>query len=140
MCDNAGVNPDAGNDARIYISRADADQRHVRNEAAVESLLNEFGFESHVLSDLAVSEQVHLFSRAEIVVGPHGAGFTNLIFSEDPSVIELFPESRIKPFFYALAAELGYEYEYIICGDDGDANVLVDLDNLRTTVSSILSG
>lgn len=139
MRDNAGVNPEAANDARIYISRADADQRHVRNEAAVESLLNEFGFESHALSDLAVSEQVRLFSRADIVVGPHGAGFTNFIFSEDPTVMELFPESRIKPFFYALAAELGYEYEYLICDDDGDANILVDLDNLRTTVNSFLS-
>jgi capsular polysaccharide biosynthesis protein len=57
---------------RIYISRADADNRRVMNRPEVMKLLSQYGFKSYELSRLTLSEQVELFSNAEFIVGPHG--------------------------------------------------------------------
>jgi hypothetical protein len=57
--------------------------------------LESYGFDSYVLEDLSFYEQVDLFSSAEIVVGPHGAGFTNTIFADDLTLLELFGSGEL---------------------------------------------
>ncbi len=65
---------------RIFISRAKAPCRRIRNEEALMELLAALGFVSYSLEDLSIQEQATLFKNAEVIVGPHGAGWTNLIF------------------------------------------------------------
>ncbi|MEA5516182.1 glycosyltransferase family 61 protein [Nodularia sp. UHCC 0506] len=66
---------------RIYISRQKAKARRVVNEELLEPILNEFGFQILICEQLSLAEQVQLFSSAEAIAGPHGAGLTNMIYA-----------------------------------------------------------
>jgi len=120
---------------RIYVSRADATRRQVSNRAVVETLLETFGFESYVLGELTVAEQIELFSNAEIVLAPHGAGLTNVIFGTDLSVVELFGPKK-NTTFYRLSDLCGHEYRSLECPSDG-LDIDVDLDILQMILQDL---
>ena len=88
--------------------------------------------------DTAVREQVALFSRADLVVGPHGAGLTNVVFGEDLAVVELFGDKQIATFD-RLAAALGHGYEYLE-GEGVGVDIRVDTDVLDRTIARVLEG
>lgn len=94
---------------RIYISRPKTTGRHVINEDDVLKLLTPLGFVAYTMEELSVADQVRLFSQAEFIVAPHGAGLTNIIFAQKLSLIELFG-SFGNPCFFALAQALGFRY------------------------------
>jgi hypothetical protein len=78
--------PTSDGPKRILISRRDArpggpPRRHVVNEEALAQALKPFGFECCELSTLSLRQQIDAFQRADFVVGPHGAGFANMVFS-----------------------------------------------------------
>ncbi|AZH26315.1 glycosyltransferase family 61 protein [Haloplanus aerogenes] len=126
-----------GADERIYVSRADATVRRVSNWSAVRRVLGEFGIEPYTLSDLNVREQITLFSRAELVVGPHGAGLTNVVYGDNLGVVELFGSKQMATFD-RLAELLGYRYTAVQCQSDG-LDVRVDPEQLRTTIRETLA-
>jgi len=101
--------------ARIYISRALANTRRVLNEAEVIGLLAKRGFTSYRLEDMRWLDQVRLFADAEIVVGAHGAGFTNCVFSQPGTrIIEFIEPSYVYPCFYWQALACDQEYWYLV--------------------------
>ena len=102
---------------RLYISRSDAGCRRVLNEEALLEKLTPLGFKKVTLSGRSVMEQCQLFSSAEFIVAPHGAGLTNLLFCrEGTRVLELFSPTYINPCYWVLANNLGLEY-YCSFGD-----------------------
>jgi hypothetical protein len=102
---------------RIFISRAESyNNRNIINEAELLELLNKFGFKKYILEKMSVTEQIELFYDAEVVVAPHGAGLSNLVFSENVKVLELFPYPFVVPYFYYLAKSMGHTYDYW-CGN-----------------------
>ena len=103
----------------IFISRKKAGRRRIVNEDELIEKLSRLGFVAYTLEDMSVAEQVRLFSQAEIVVAPHGAGLTNMIFSEKVAVIELFG-SRIPLFYFTLAEGLGFQYDFLKCQPQGE--------------------
>lgn len=113
--DSAHRNGDTQEDTaqtRIFISRTDAERRHLANHDDIEAYLETQGFESYELSTLSFAEQVALFQRADIVVGVHGAGLTNLVFAADCRVYEIIGDVY-KPTYYLLAHVLDLEYAVI---------------------------
>lgn len=112
-------------DERIYISRKNATKRQVINEEELISALKTRGFRPYVLEELSVKEQVSLFAEAEVVVGPHGAGFANLIYASDPLVVELFGQKRLNTY-HRLATSLEHQYEPIYCDAEG-SDLRVDI-------------
>ena len=76
---------------KIYISRKDATSlRYIINEKEVDNALKNKGFSNLTMSDYTFKDQVALFHNAEVVIGLHGAGFTNIIFSKPGcKIIEL---------------------------------------------------
>ena len=118
---------------KFYIDRSDSDAnyasyRKINNETEVKSKLQSSGFEIIQLSSLSFLEQVKLFNNAREIVGLHGAGFSNLTFSnQGTKVIELCSDNspqvfakiaklnnlnyhaiKSKPTSYAIANNLGH--------------------------------
>jgi tetratricopeptide (TPR) repeat protein len=93
---------------RLYISRGQAGFRRLVNEPEIEALLAARGFVAVRLEDMHFADQLDLFSQVEAVIGPHGAGFTNLIFApQDTKIIEFFPPGPQPGYYKAIAQNLG---------------------------------
>lgn len=132
---------------RLYISRGDTGTRVVENEAACVAMLEERGFEAVQLSSMSVDEQISLFASADIVIAPHGAGLTNIVFSPaGTKVIELVQDNYQNPCFKNLADSSGHDYTAIVNptrsfgGSHHDDQIEVDLDLLTSVVDRALSG
>ncbi len=78
---------------RFFISRAGAAEtrnQRLLNHDEITGVAMRHGFEIVACENLPFAEQVSLFSEASIIAGPHGAGFTNMVFApEDTRIVEL---------------------------------------------------
>lgn len=119
----------------VFISRMDAPEtgRRIQNEAllvsALKTLLGEQCLEVFVASPHNVVDdysgnqpdeyknktapslldQVHLFSRAEMIISPHGAGLVNMMYAPANASVVYFPlKSMVDQHFARLAAVLGF--------------------------------
>ena len=129
---NASVASGSG-DKRIYVSRQQVPAergRKVLNYETLERVLDEFRFESYTVEELPFAEQVQLFADADVIMGPHGAGLFNMIFSENPTIVELFPEGMLRPYFYFIAEMMNFEYAGVVTDAVGE-DIRVDVDQLR---------
>jgi len=117
---------------RIFISREGANRRRIQNREALSTVLAEFDIEVVALEELPVPDQIRLFRGADLVVGPHGAGFSNIVFSDDLAVLEIFGD-RKKTTFYRLAKILGHEYRHIQ-GKASRNDIWVDVNQLRDRI------
>ncbi len=79
----ANTHPELGTDfpEKIYINRLDFSIRQLLNEDEVIRCVENHGFTSISLTGLSVAQQVALFRRATHIIAPHGAGSTNILFS-----------------------------------------------------------
>ncbi|NEP40470.1 MAG: DUF563 domain-containing protein, partial [Okeania sp. SIO2H7] len=124
---------------RIYISRRLASKRRIINEEEVVSLLEKFGFISVTLESMSIAEQALCLANAKVVVGPHGAGLTNLLFCQPGiKVIEIFSKKSTIDIYWLLSNICGLDHYYLI-GDKFDdsyflnpgcKDILVNLDSL----------
>jgi capsular polysaccharide biosynthesis protein len=75
---------------RIYISRQKT-RRRIVNHSEIEPFLREFGFEEIFCEEISFEDQVRMFSEAEAIFGPHGAGTINAMFApEGAALIEAY--------------------------------------------------
>ncbi len=103
---------------RLYISRLDAVNRHIQNEAEVATVLNQAGFETILASQIDYAEQVELFKSASHVVGLHGAGLANLVYcSPSTQVLEIFSPLGGTEAYAILSSALGLNYSVLIGSD-----------------------
>lgn len=99
---------------RIYITRKDtAVGRRILNEGELIRVAEQFGFQSHTLEGMSLAAQIELFFDAEAVLAPHGAGLTNLLFSDHVGVVELHPTPTAFPHYYFLSQALGHRYRCV---------------------------
>jgi len=138
---------DAEFSERVYVSRADADRRRVRNEREVLDVLEPRGFERYEPGRLSLTEQVTLFANAETVVGLHGLAYYNLMFcTRGMRLVELFAEDGVDESYFVAANELDMPYEYMECEPVDtwkhqrpiNRDVVVDTDRLETIVDAML--
>lgn len=119
---------------RIYIDRSNTINRRVPNEPALVARLRERGFSVVRLEALALEEQIALFKGASMVVGLHGAGFTNIAFCQPRTVVyELIPEHYRNPCFLvmALQGDLNYwadSFATGVTGTDHTSQSSTDID------------
>ncbi|MCM2372209.1 glycosyltransferase family 61 protein [Aporhodopirellula aestuarii] len=99
---------------RIYVSRRHSKNRNLANEREVSKLLEGFDFETHFLEQYSIEKQIRLFHDAQIVVGLHGAGLTNMIFARPPlHVIEIRPNRCDRTCFAELSEDLGHHLQVV---------------------------
>lgn len=134
---------------RIFISRQDSQTRCIENATQVNEVFDKYGIETVNLGDLSVAEQASLMYNAELVIGVHGAGFTNLAFCQQGTrVLELFG-SYIVPCYWSLANLANLDYHNFMCDETiskvahdvkirRDKNILVDIAQLETTLAILI--
>lgn len=106
--------PKGGATRRLYISRRDAQTRRLWNEEALWPILGRHGFEVLTLTGRTVAEQLELFATASHIMGPHGAGLTNLLFAPaGATLIELTPNDQINHCFWLLANSNQHRYTFL---------------------------
>ena len=123
----------------IYISRKKASKRNVINEEELVTFLEGCGFQTVILESLSFLEQVALFSQAKVVIAPHGAGLTNVVFcNPGTKVVEIIPASIELVLYQLISYHCDLEY-YSIVGDEPDdssklpsnrRNIIVNLSKL----------
>jgi hypothetical protein len=119
---------------RLFVTRRQAVTRRVLNEAAVSALLARYGFENVELSELSFREQVELFHQAEIVVGPHGAGLSSIVFSGDIRLVVFYATQLPLNHWHTLARGLGQEHYFLLSNVGEDDNFAVDTAELERTL------
>jgi hypothetical protein len=120
-------------DRRIFITRAMRSSNRVRrllNHEEIEDIAVRHGFEIICSEKLPLAEQVALFSEAAVIAGPHGAGFTNIVFAPpNARVIEMmgprFNEDQLGAHFRTLARLLGQQHTRIVA-DPNDAPIAMN--------------
>lgn len=105
---------------RLFVSRANAPSRQLGNEAELLEALRPHGFEAVDPGSLDFDSQVALFAGAEAIAGPHGAGFTNMVFARrGAAVLEILAPTHPIPCYWALAAACGHRHACIGTSTDG---------------------
>jgi capsular polysaccharide biosynthesis protein len=108
---------------RIYVSRSKASGRKIANEDEILSILTSRNFRRSVLEEMSLSAQIELFSRAEAIVAPHGAGLTNLIWcAPRTKVLEIFSPLYVNLCYWAIASVTDADYYYLL----GNAKGVID--------------
>ena len=86
----------------LYVSRRHS-RRSDLDENMLETELIKNGFEIVFAENLSFLQQLNLFKDAKLVVGLHGAGLTNTIWTNKAQLIELMPDYRVNRCFEWIA-------------------------------------
>ena len=137
----------AGTKRRLYVTRSQTTHRRVENEAAVRRILEQRSFEVFVAEDHSLTEKAVLFSQAEAVVGPTGAGLTHLVFCQPgTSVLEFLNPEALDLYYWSASNVLGLDHSYVpvLAVSDGadsspgsSTDVRVDLDQLAQALDAL---
>ena len=120
-----GVNEAPSPDKKIFISREGAARRRLVNEDEVWAQLAPHGFERVRMEELDFAAQVALMRSTAVLVAPHGAGLTNMIFCpRGAHIVEIADLGFPNPNFYALASAMGHRYWLVQAESRGDVHPL----------------
>lgn len=97
---------------KIYIQRVPPATRTFSNETAVTELLTQMGYETIVLENYTIREQIAIVSSAEYILGAHGAGLTFTVFCHPSTrIVEICSLSNTESkHYYHLATCSGFPF------------------------------
>jgi capsular polysaccharide biosynthesis protein len=100
----------------LYVSRNESSMRRILNENDILPGLRNMGFKIILPGTLSLAEQIEAFRNARIVLSPHGAGLTNILFCRpNTTLIEIFPEGGVHgSAFLRIASQLNFNYYYVV--------------------------
>jgi hypothetical protein len=131
---------------RIFISRRAAGYKRLLNEDQLLPVIKDYGFKVLEAEGLTLPEQVQAFSKAKIVLGAHGAGMTNLLFSPAPALLLELQDAKFAPrrWYWKLPSILGHHYSTMtgpVVGSryEGDTDFTIHPDSLRQFLEGSLS-
>lgn len=128
---------------RIYVSRNQCGARRVTNEVELMRKLEPMGFRHVVLEEMPLKEQIQLFQQAEMVVGPHGAGLANVVFSKRSTrLVEFGTPMRPNPSMYHIACARNQPYLFYygipVGGRKEESDIAVEVDLVAKTIAGLL--
>ncbi len=126
----------------LYIARTDTKGRAMRNEQALIERLASMGFEIFVGSQHSVAEQIATFRAARMIVAPHGAGLTNVLFCHPGTVLLELQQSGYVNTGMMRLAQLGNiryfsEVFFPADSDNFEDSWLVDIDRVINAIDRI---
>lgn len=136
----------------VVIDRGQHKRRYVNHEKLVNELKTKYSDVGYIIEEFGQSEleaplssHIAMFNRAAIVIGPHGAGFSNLIFCrEGTAVIELGFDSaegmQLDEMYFQLSLGLHLRYWLVMGKGSYLDRIDVDTIDVLTVVHEALSG
>jgi hypothetical protein len=98
---------------RFYVSRKDT--RRVINEPELLNALHKYGIKALFPEKFSFLEQVALFSRADLIIAPHGAALTNLLFAKPgTTVLEFFSPNYVNVCYWSISKLGKLRYSYLL--------------------------
>ena len=82
--------PRISGDKKIFIDRRKATHRKIVNQEAVINEVQKAGFEIIDPGVMDFADQIRCFSQARIILAPHGAGLTNVIWAPPGAIVAEF--------------------------------------------------
>ncbi len=118
------VEPASDGADEIYVARTDATNRVAVNEAELIAMLERQGVRIVVPGSLTVTQQIATFRRARLVIGPHGAGLSNIVgYEPGTHLYEFIPSHYPNSCFNHLAQCCGLHYwGDVFAGEAGDGS------------------
>lgn len=99
------------NKRNLVISRSKATQRRILNMELIITSFPDMNFEIVELENYTFLEQIQLFRNANVIIAAHGAGLVNVMYGENPFIIEFFPSNRTERdsfYFYQISSSLNF--------------------------------
>jgi len=130
------IRKDVGNYKRIYVSREKASKRKINNEAELVKHLEKYEFHVIYLEHHDSMNQMAYFHNAEIIISPHGAGLTNILFcKENTRVIEIASAQMTSlQHFEHIAESINLNYskyqDVVPDSESADSNMTINTTNL----------
>jgi capsular polysaccharide biosynthesis protein len=127
----------------ILIYRKEELRKLINIVDVFDMLLNEFTtIDWEIYDSLPFDKMVKLFNSTNIIIGPHGAGFSNMIFSpNNTKILEFIPNTEPNMVYYNVASMLGFDYYCMIIDDLGKNNgcqMIVNVDLLKNELKKII--
>jgi hypothetical protein len=126
---------------KYYLSRNNTIKRSISNEEELINELKKFGFKIIHTENKTLEEQIQIFSDCEILVSPHGAGMTNMLFMPKGSKIIEIGHSNLERqtlCYWHLASQLKHDYSYIPVDSDKNEIFMLDANALKL-INEVLS-
>jgi len=99
---------------RFYLRRV-GKFRRITNEAEVLDFFRKRGWAIVDTEQMTLPQQIGLFSRAEMICAPHGAGLTNLLWCQPGcKVLELCASTYLNGVFEGMAQSVGADYRHLV--------------------------
>lgn len=131
-------NPKVGNQ-KIHIARPGNLFRKLLNQKNLEIALSGMGFKTVYPENLTASDQIELFSQAEIVVAESGAAMTNVMFMHPQSlVVEIHPMDGGSGFWSEYSSIFGLKTVVIQGRQNWFKRYLLKSDSYSVDISKLL--
>lgn len=111
------------NGFKLFIYRTRKNSRFIYIRPEVKKFFLSKGFIFLNLDSVPVKDQISFFRRAKTIIGVHGAGMANLIFSNRCKVIEIFQQDKVNACYYALSQLNNNQYFYLILQTNEDLQI-----------------
>jgi len=97
---------------KIYIQRVPPAMRTFSNEEDVSNIVRKLGYESVILENYTIREQIAIVSSAEYILGAHGAGLAFTVFCHPGTrVVEIYPLPNTEAkHYYHIATCSGFPF------------------------------
>jgi capsular polysaccharide biosynthesis protein len=130
---------------RIFLARGA--ERRLYNQAEVLELFLAEGFEAVKLEQMSLQDQIHTMNSAELIAGPDGAAWTNLLFcTPGAKALSWTADECVSSSLYSTLAEIvGVDLRYLTYPTDArssaelyTANYHLDLAEVRQALGTLL--
>jgi hypothetical protein len=123
---------------RTYISRKNAQSRHVLNEAELLPQIKKLGFSTYYLEDLTFVDQIKLFASSEFISGPHGAGLIWMLFAHKETTILEINSMNGKNHYKDIAIKMNLKYYRFIDVSIKQNNFNINIETYIHAINALL--